>query len=189
MGSRRLLITLGVILAILILMPSGLAESPKNDVKIITSLEGGGFLTPALSENNTFVYNHFTFHLYSSVNNTTYRIIVDNITIASSIIIHFKETFYWDCSKSFIDLLEVYISDDYYSYSDIFIFTDSVVNRTVLKEKEKYKSFDTEEEFKQFVMDLELKAIGKGLVGCFCSFYILYRLVKKHKEGLTKRIL
>lgn len=187
MRSRGLYFILALALLILISIPSSIAESPKTDVKIITHLKGGGFLTPALSENNTFVYEYFEFHLYSNTNNTTYSIIVDNITIASKTIIHFKNIFYWHCSKSFIGLLEVYIADDYYNYSNIFVFKSSIVNTTVLKE-DKYTIKFTPEEFEQYIQQIELKAVGKATVGGFLAGSICYYFVKKHKEGTIKRI-
>lgn len=187
MGLRGLSTILAALL-VLILIPSSIAESPQTDVKIITHLEGGGFLTPALSENNTFVYDCFEFHLYSNTNNTTYRIIIDNITIASKTIIHFKDVYYWHCSKSFIGLLEVYIADDYYNYSNIFVFTSSITNRSILKEREDLIKF-TPEELERFIQEIELQAVGKSLAGGFMFVYFCYYLVKKKKESIVKRIL
>lgn len=188
MGLRGLSIILAIALLVLILIPSSIAESPKTDVKIITHLEGGGFLTPALSENNTFVYDRFQFHLYSNTNNTTYRIIVDNITIANLVIVNFKDIFYWRCSKSFIGLLEVYIADDYYNYSSIFVFTSDITNGSILREEEKYKVFTTKKEFEDFIMGIELQAVGKAIVGGFVAIYITYKVTKKRKEEIIKRI-
>lgn len=188
MRFKGLPIIIAIALLVLALTPSSIAESPQTDVQIITHLEGGGFLTPALSENNTFVYDRFQFHLYSNTNNTTYSIIVDNITIASKTIIHFKDIFYWHCSKSFIGLLEVYIAGNYYNYSNIFVFTSSITNRSVLKERDDLITF-TPEEFKQYIQQIELKAVGKALAGGFMFVYFCYYMVKKKKESITKRIL
>jgi len=165
------------------------AEDTKTDLKIITYLDSGGFITPALYKNGTFVYNNFEFHLYSNTNNTSYRILVDNITISSSIILNFKDVFYWNTEKSYIDLLEVYISDDYYIYSNIFIFSSSVTNRTVIRDDDEDLIKFTPEELKRYVQEIELKAVGRALVGSFFSVYIFYRLVKRKKEQTIKRIL
>lgn len=189
MSPKRPFIIIAIMLSVLIITPPSVAESPKTDVKIITHLKGGGFLTPALSDNNTFVYDRFEFHLYSNTNNTTYQIIVDNITIASLTVKHFKDIFYWHCSKDYIGLLEIYIGNDYYNYTGIFVFSSDITNESIFDdEDEKYKSF-TKEEFKRFVTQLELQSLGKGFVGAFVCTYIMYRLVKKKKEETTKRIL
>jgi len=181
-------IIIAIALLVLLLIPHSIAESPQTDVKIITRLKGSsGFLTPALSENNTFVYDSFEFNLYSSSNNTKYRIMVDNITIANSIILTFKEVFYWNTTKSYIELLEVYIGDDYYSLSNIFVFTYSITNRSVLRDDRDLITF-TKEELKQFVMELELQSAGKILVGTFVCGFICHHLVKKRKEETIKRI-
>lgn len=186
MVVKRLLIFLIIVSSILVLMPSSVAEN-STDVKIITSLENTGFLTPALSENNTFVYNRFQFHLYSEENNTSYSIIVDNITIAERSIQNFKTIFYWNTSKTRINQLEIYIGNDSYFYSGIFIFSYSIENVTPVEEPGLIQF--TKEELARYIAEVELKAVGKALVGGITSVYIFFRLVKKRKEGIVKRIL
>lgn len=188
MACRRILIILCVILSLAVFIPSSVAESPQTDLKIITNLDTEAYLSPALSHNNTFVYNNFQFHLYAKQNNTPYSIIVDNITIASRTIKEFKTVFYWETSKSRINKLEIYIGNDSYIYSGIFVYSYSIENVTTVDDDPSLIKF-TKEELAQYLIQVELKAVGIAFIGGCTAFYIFFRLVKKRKEGIVKRIL
>lgn len=154
----------------------------KTDIKIITRLHNDGFMTPALTKNRTFVYCNFEFHLYSDINNTEYRILVDNITIANRNILHFKDIFYWNTTKDYINLLEVYISKDYYSYSNIFVYSYSIENRTRIKDEEDLMKF-TKEEFKNYIMQIQFKMFISNTFAWIIAGVFAFYFVKKYKEN------
>ena len=154
----------------------------KTDLKIITSLSDGGFMTPALSKNSTYVYCNFEFHLYSNTENTSYRILIDNNTIQISTIIEFKDIFYYNFSKKYIDILEVHIGSHYYSYSNIFVYYSSVVNKSVIREDENIVTF-TKEEFENYIRELEIKMFTSNIFAWVLAGFISFYYVKKYKEN------
>lgn len=189
-ASNRLILAIALFLIVLQFgslqgIPQG-AHEDKTDLKIITSLDSGGFLTPAITKNDSFGYNNFEFNLYSNVDNSSYSIIIDNITITNSIIEEFKEIFKWKTSKSYIRRIEVYILDDYYIYSNIFVFSSSVYNNTA-PTKDNLISF-TPHELKLYIQELQLLAFRDTFLGLMCIFVTGYIVISKYKKETIKRI-
>lgn len=189
MNSRRS-IKLALALFVLIGIPlADLAEGKetKTDLKIITGLDEGGFLSPAITKNDSFGYNNIEFHLYSNEENATYRIIVDNLTLKASIIEEFKDIYIWKTSKSYISKIEVFIIEDYYTYSSIFIFSSSVYggNDTI---QDNLISF-TPHELKLYIQEIELLIFRDTFLGLLSIFIVGYLLIKKYKKETIKRIL
>lgn len=175
-----------IFLIFMVVPVHSLGQEPEADLKIITRLDSGGFLTPALSENQTFVYSNFEFYLYSNTNNTGYTIIVDNVTIANKTIDHFQDIFYWSTSKTYIDRLEVFIGSFYYEYSNIFVFSYSVTNRSLIKDEELI-SF-TPKELEYYVQQIKLRTgfdTFMGVIGCGIFAYVV---VRHYKKDHIKRI-
>jgi hypothetical protein len=194
MDSRRSIILAMAIYLFLILSASiniNIVRSENNqelktDLKIITNLEYGGFLTPAICKNNTFAYNYFEFNLYSNTNNTRYNIEVNNITITYSEIEDFKKIFLWKCKYDYIDILKVKIGNDTYLFSNIFVFSTSVTNKSILKDQE-YIKF-TERELDIYITQIRLRMLGLVLWGCIVATVITYMCVKTYKKDEIKRI-
>ncbi|TET57427.1 MAG: hypothetical protein E3J52_10380 [Promethearchaeota archaeon] len=158
----------------------------KMDLKIITSLDSGGFLAPAIIKNDSFAYNNFEFNLYSNKENSSYSIIIDNITITNSIIEEFKEIYKWKTSKSYISSIEVYILDHYYIYSNIFVFSSSVYNNT-RPTSDNLISF-TPRELKLYIQELQLLAFRDTFLGLLAIFITGYLVITKYKKETIKRI-
>jgi hypothetical protein len=168
---------------------NGIPERPqeyKTDLKIITSLDSGGFITPATTKNSTFAYNIFEFNLYSNKENSSYSIIIDNLTIKTSIIKEFKDIFVWKTFKSYLSKIEVYILDDYYVYSNIFVFSSSVYNNTQTQ-KDDLITF-TPHELKLYIQEIQLMIFRDTFIGLISIFIVGYVIITKYKKETTKRI-
>lgn len=184
---KKIYILLSVLMLLILLSKNTLAESEeKTDLKIITSLDHGGYITPALVQNMTFVYNNFEFHLYTNQNNTRYDIVVDNITIANKTINNFHSVFYWKATTEYIGKLEVNIGNDYYIYSNIFIFTSSITNDSILKEEE-YIKF-TEVELEEYVNKIKLKLFSADTMGWFVGLFLAQVYVRQYKSNKIEEI-
>lgn len=183
---RNYIVFASFILIILALPVNTQGLEAKADLKIITKLDNGGYLTPALSENQTFVYSNFEFYLYSNINNTGYTIIVDNVTIANRTIDHFMDLFTWRTSKTYIDRLEVYIGAFHYEYNNIFVFNYDVTNESYIKDPDLITF--TEKELDYYIQQIRLRTsfdTFMGLLGCGIFGYIV---VRHYKKDHIKRI-
>lgn len=157
------------------------AQENQTDVKIITHLSSDGFITPALSQNGTFIYNNVEFSLYSKINNTNFKISIDNITIINSTISDFKYIFEYKITQSYIDLLEVWIGEDYYSYSNIFVFSYSISNRSIV-EREDDITF-TELEFQEYINQLKTKFFLSNFVAWLSASIMMFYIVREYKQN------
>lgn len=189
-ASNRLILAIALFIIILQFgsiqgIPQG-AQENKTDLKIITNLDSGGFLSPAIIKNDSFAYNNFEFNLYSNIDNSSYSIIIDNITIADSIIEEFKDIYNWKTSKSYISRIEVYILDDYYIYSNIYVFSSSVYNNT-RPTTENLISF-TPQELKLYIQEFQLLAFRDTFLGLLAIFITGYIVITKYKKETIKRI-
>jgi len=159
----------------------------KTDVKIITKLSSGGLFTPALSRNNSLVYNSFEFNLYSNTNNTSYEIRLDNNTIKIGVIEDFKDVFIYNMTMDYISLLEVDIGNQTYSYSNIHVITYSIYNRTRDEDEgEKFKY--TEQDFEDMISEIRLKSFVSNLLGLLLAGGLVYYYVTEHKKYIPEVI-
>ena len=186
MNFKNYLILAGALILIVLIVPVSQGQEPKTDLKIITRLDSGGFLTPALSENQTFVYSNFEFYLYTNINNTGYTIIVDNLTIANKTIDHFMDLFTWKTSKTYIDRLEVFIGASYWEYSNIFVFSYSVTNRSFIRDEELITF--TPSELDNFIQEIKLRASFDTFMGFLFCLIFAYVVVRHYKKDHIKRI-
>jgi len=163
------------------------SRSDKTDLKIITYLGSGGFITPAIIKNGSFAYNNFEFNLYSNLDNSTYEIKIDNKTIVESSISDFKDVYTWKTSKSYLSKIDVDIGNDTYSYSNIFVFSSSVYNSTNTP-IDNLISF-TPKELELYIQEIQLIAFRDTFMGLLFIFVCGYVGITKYKKETTKRIL
>ena len=161
----------------------------KTDVKIITRLGSGvGFFTPALVKNNSLVYNSFEFNLYTNTDNTTYEIRLDNSTIRIDVIEEFKEVFYYNMTSDYIDLLEIIIGNQTYSYSNIRVMVRSIMDDNYTGRDEESMLEFTEEEFEDIIDEIKIMAFISNLLGAFLAGGVVYYYVTEHKKYLPEVI-
>lgn len=178
------------LLALVVCCSVGTVEADnglKTDLKIITKLSEGGLFTPALVRNNSLVYNQFEFNLYSNINNTIYEIKVENSTIKIGLIENFKDVFYYNMTLDYINLLEIYIGNHTYSYSDVHVVAYSVYNKSIA-EDEGEKLRYTKKDFEGMIAEIQMKSFISNLLGVFLAGGIVYYYVTEHKKYLPEVI-
>lgn len=171
---------------ITIILLSGSAKAD-TDCTIITKLELHQFMSPAITTNNTYGYNLFEYRLYSDEDNTTYRIIIDDITVGNGTIKHFKLYVNWICEQEIIYNLTVEIGDDVYSYYNIYIFSSSLYNYTVQDEKEWDIKF-TDEEFELYLSRLRLKLFLTDIIGLIAGILVSTYSIREFKKTVIVEI-
>ena len=157
----------------------------QTDSVIITKLDGFQFITPALTENNTYVYNNFEFRLYSKVENVTYEIEIDNIMIANGTIRNFRKIIYWKSNKEYITKINIRVDEDYYNYSNIRIFYTGFTNGTIIEED---KVIFTKEEFENYISELKLRLFSSDGLGWFVGIILAHIYVREIKKSVIVEV-
>lgn len=165
---------------------SSINAQSKNDCVIITNLDQYQFMSPALTENNSFVYNNFEFRLYSNINNESYSIEIDNILIANGTIREFIKIINWKCDKNQINYISVNIGLNYYNYSSIWVFSSSLTNGTVIKEDNLIDM--TKQEFENYINELRLRLFTSDSVGWFLGLILAQVYVRQYKSTRIEEI-
>jgi len=159
----------------------------ETDCTILTGLDDYVSFSPAIRTNNTFGYNNLEFRLYSTENNTPYKIIVDNITIGNGSIDYFKKYVYWDCEQEYIENLTVIVGEDYYSYYNIFIFRSSFYNQSD-DDGIEYNIKFTKEEFEAYLSTLRLKLFFTDISGLILGILVSTYFIREHKKTVIREI-
>jgi hypothetical protein len=169
-NKKAYLISVLICIFLLSIVTTSVKAESKTGLVIITSLDDFKYMTPALTENNSYVYNNFEFRLYTSENNTYYSIEVDQIMISNGTINHFNKTIYWKCKQSFISSLKVNIGNDVYEYSAIRVFTTDIVNDTIVNPPDQIVF--TESELKDYLKRMANRIFSGDSLGWFFGFVL-----------------
>lgn len=155
----------------------------QTDCKIITSLDDYNYMNPALIKNNSYVYNNFNFYLYTNEDNTTYSILANNTLIASgNIENNFGKLITWKANTEKIYLLSIKINNNYYNYTNIRVFSRSIMNETLNTPDKDEISF-SKVEFNNYIIQLKIRLFSADNLGWIIGFiggYIITRETKKY---------
>lgn len=158
----------------------------KTDSVIITNLDDNQFISPALTRNNSFVYDNFEFRLYSETKNVSYSIEIDYILIANGTIRDFPKIINWECEKDQINNIVIRIGSDYYNYSSIYVFTSSFSNGTPWDDEKKITM--TEQAFNSYIYELKIKLFTADTVGWFMGLVLAQVYVRQYKSTKIEEI-